>query len=90
MSTSRPPRSLPTAGSAPTRRFRSPFWASAPSIVLAMAYAAEHGDRLAGLVLVAAACLGIAFAIYQAFSPRDAIAPGAETRQNPVEPSLDR
>lgn len=54
MSTSRPTRSLPTAGSAPTRRFRSPFWASAPSIVLAMAYAAASltwvvaGDVLPG------------------------------------------
>lgn len=32
----------------------------------------------AGLVLVAAACLGVAFGIYQAFAPHEPVAPGAE------------
>ena len=33
----------------------------------------------AGLVLVAAACLGVAFGIYQAFGPRQVIADGAQS-----------
>ena len=36
----------------------------------------------AGLVLVAAACAGVAFGVYQAFGPRNPIAPGAEAGWN--------
>lgn len=32
----------------------------------------------AGLVLVAAACLAVAFGIYQAFAPHEPVAPGAQ------------
>lgn len=32
----------------------------------------------AGLVLVAAACLAVAFGIYQAFAPHQPVAPGAQ------------
>lgn len=32
----------------------------------------------AGLVLVAFACMGVAFGIYQAFGPREIVAPGAK------------
>lgn len=34
----------------------------------------------AGLILVAAACLGVAIGDYQAFGPREIIAPGAEAK----------
>ena len=36
----------------------------------------------AGLVLVAAACVAIAIGVYQAFGPREVIAPGAEAKSD--------
>ena len=38
-----------------------------------------HGAK-SGLILVAAACAGVAIAAYEAFGPREAIAPGAVTQ----------
>ena len=38
----------------------------------------------AGLVLVAAACMGVAFGIHQAFAPHEPVAPGAQAAGKPV------
>lgn len=40
-----------------------------------------HGAK-AGLVLVAAACIGLAIGMYQAFGPRDAVARDAQAAPN--------
>lgn len=46
----------------------------------------------AGLVLVGAACVGVAIGIYQAFGPLEVIAPGAEAEWNagPAETIVER
>lgn len=44
----------------------------------------------AGLVLVAIACMGVAFGIYQAFGPREVIAPGAEAGWSAAEEAARR
>jgi hypothetical protein len=45
----------------------------------------------AGLILVAAACLGAAIGIYQVLGPREIFAPGAQSdsKSGPAAPAID-
>ena len=44
----------------------------------------------AGLVLVAAACLGVAFGIYQAFAPHQPVAPEAQSGSSAAQQAEPR
>lgn len=65
--------------------FVPPEFVGRPSTALRTGMQRAKRQRLpdgakAGLLLVAAACVGIAVALYQVMGPREVVAPGAENR----------